>query len=79
MADSVWAVPLSLAATDGISIDFSSSSYSDASLRTRRQGKRAEEGDDDLVNQQRRTTHKRRQQSARPALRPRGLVAELSA
>ena len=34
MADSVWAVPLSLAATDGISIDFSSSSYSDASLRT---------------------------------------------
>ena len=34
MADSVWAVPLSLAATNGISIDFSSSSYSDASLRT---------------------------------------------
>jgi hypothetical protein len=33
-AGSVWAVPLSLAATDGISIDFSSSSYSDASLRT---------------------------------------------
>ena len=32
--DSVWAVPFSLAATNGISIDFSSSSYSDASLRT---------------------------------------------
>ena len=34
ITDSVWAVPLSLAATNGISIDFSSSSYSDASLRT---------------------------------------------
>jgi hypothetical protein len=31
---SVWALPFSLAATSGISIDFSSSSYSDASLRT---------------------------------------------
>ena len=34
VADSVWALPFSLAATSGISIDFSSSSYSDASLRT---------------------------------------------
>ena len=32
--DSVWALPFSLAATNGISIDFSSLSYSDASLRT---------------------------------------------
>jgi hypothetical protein len=34
ITDSVWALPFSLAATNGISIDFSSSSYSDASLRT---------------------------------------------
>jgi hypothetical protein len=34
MTDSVWALPFSLAATHGISIDFFSSSYSDASLRT---------------------------------------------
>ena len=34
VAGSVWALPFSLAATSGISIDFSSSSYSDASLRT---------------------------------------------
>ena len=34
MTDSVWAIPFSLAATSGISIDFFSSSYSDASLRT---------------------------------------------
>jgi hypothetical protein len=34
MIDSVWAIPFSLAATHGISIDFFSSSYSDASLRT---------------------------------------------
>jgi hypothetical protein len=34
MTDSVWAIPFSLAATDGISIDFFSSSYSDASIRT---------------------------------------------
>ena len=34
VADSVWALPFSLAATSGISIDFSSLSYSDASLRT---------------------------------------------
>jgi hypothetical protein len=34
VTDSVWALPFSLAATSGISIDFSSSSYSDASLRT---------------------------------------------
>ena len=40
ITDSVWAVPLSLAATNGISIDFSSSSYSDASLRTVRPPKR---------------------------------------
>jgi hypothetical protein len=38
--DSVWAHPFSLAATSGISIDFSSSSYSDASLRTVRPPKR---------------------------------------
>ena len=38
--DSVWALPISLAATNGISIDFSSSSYSDASLRTVRPPKR---------------------------------------
>ena len=38
--DSVWALPFSLAATSGISIDFSSSSYSDASLRTVRSPKR---------------------------------------
>ena len=31
--NSVWATPFSLAATQGISIDFSSSPYSDASLR----------------------------------------------
>ena len=40
MAGSVWALPFSLAATSGISIDFSSSSYSDASLRTVRPPKR---------------------------------------
>ena len=40
VADSVWALPFSLAATSGISIDFSSSSYSDASLRTVRPPKR---------------------------------------
>ncbi|GEM_PF-3805939 len=40
MTDSVWALPFSLAATSGISIDFSSSSYSDASLRTVRPPKR---------------------------------------
>ena len=40
IADSVWALPFSLAATSGISIDFSSSSYSDASLRTVRPPKR---------------------------------------
>ena len=40
MAGSVWALPFSLAATNGISIDFSSSSYSDASLRTVRPPKR---------------------------------------
>src|SRR5579884_1623368 len=40
MTDSVWAIPFSLAATSGISIDFSSSSYSDASLRTVRPPKR---------------------------------------
>ena len=40
MADSVWALPFSLAATSGISIDFSSTSYSDASLRTVRSPKR---------------------------------------
>jgi hypothetical protein len=40
MTDSVWALPFSLAATNGISIDFSSSSYSDASLRTVRPPKR---------------------------------------
>ena len=34
IVDSVWALPISLAATNGISIDFFSSSYSDASLRT---------------------------------------------
>ena len=34
ITDSVWALPFSLAATSGISIDFFSSSYSDASLRT---------------------------------------------
>jgi hypothetical protein len=34
ITDSVWALPISLAATNGISIDFFSSSYSDASLRT---------------------------------------------
>ena len=38
--DSVWALPISLAATNGISIDFFSSSYSDASLRTVRPPKR---------------------------------------
>src|SRR6185437_2478063 len=32
--DSVWALSVSLAATNEISIDFFSSSYSDASLRT---------------------------------------------
>ena len=40
VAGSVWALPFSLAATSGISIDFSSSSYSDASLRTVRPPKR---------------------------------------
>src|ERR671933_1797388 len=40
ITDSVWANPFSLAATSGISIDFSSSSYSDASLRTVRSPKR---------------------------------------
>ena len=40
ITDSVWALPFSLAATSGISIDFSSSSYSDASLRTVRPPKR---------------------------------------
>ena len=40
MTDSVWALPFSLAATNGISIDFSSSSYSDASLRTVRPPRR---------------------------------------
>ena len=39
ITDSVWAAPLSLAATNGISIDFFSSSYSDASLRTVRSPK----------------------------------------
>ena len=39
ITDSVWAIPVSLAATNGISIDFSSSSYSDASLRTVRSPK----------------------------------------
>lgn len=39
MTDSVWAIPISLAATNGISIDFFSSSYSDASLRTVRSPK----------------------------------------
>ena len=39
MTDSVWALPFSLAATNGISIDFFSSSYSDASLRTVRSPK----------------------------------------
>ena len=34
MTDSVWALSVSLAATNEISIDFFSSSYSDASLRT---------------------------------------------
>lgn len=32
MKDSVWALPISLAATNGISIDFSSSWYSDVSF-----------------------------------------------
>ena len=40
VTDSVWALPFSLAATNGISIDFSSSSYSDASLRTVRPPRR---------------------------------------
>ena len=40
VAGSVWALPFSLAATSGISIDFSSSSYSDASLRTVRPPRR---------------------------------------
>src|SRR5919199_1604404 len=40
ITDSVWALPVSLAATNGISIDFFSSSYSDASLRTVRPPKR---------------------------------------
>jgi hypothetical protein len=40
MTDLVWALPFSLAATNGISIDFSSSSYSDASLRTVRPPRR---------------------------------------
>ena len=40
VAGSVWALPFSLAATSGISIDFSSTSYSDASLRTVRLPKR---------------------------------------
>ena len=40
VADSVWAIPFSLAATSGISVDFFSSSYSDASLRTVRPPKR---------------------------------------
>lgn len=40
VADSVWALPFSLAATSGISIDFFSTSYSDASLRTVRPPKR---------------------------------------
>jgi hypothetical protein len=31
--DSVWALPVSVAPTQGISVDFSSSPYSDASLR----------------------------------------------
>ena len=40
MTDLVWANPFSLAATNGISIDFFSSSYSDASLRTVRPPRR---------------------------------------
>ena len=42
ITDSVWALPFSLAATSGISIDFSSSSYSDASLRTVRPPQRTQ-------------------------------------
>jgi hypothetical protein len=44
ITDSVWATPLSLAATNGISIDFFSSSYSDASLRTVRSPKPKRQG-----------------------------------